>query len=118
MTIMGLAVRSNPIAGVAVAVANAVITAKRIHPKARTGTPADAVDQALAESNAKIVPIKAAWKSKINWVAGAAVIYSVASFLGMPISAETQAMLAPIISAVVPAVVIVLRTWFNRSTTK
>jgi hypothetical protein len=74
--------------------------------------------QAIAESpNLAIVPVKSAWFSKVNWVAGGLLIVNMFSFFGHPLPDDYADIVTKIFADFSPLLIIVLRTWFTRKVT-
>ena len=89
----------NPLAGVAIQVVETVVSKQ--HP--------------MGVKAAAMVPIKPAYKSKINWLALLAIAYAAFDFFGHPVPADMQSAVTPAVNAIVPVVVIILRTWFTKT---
>ena len=96
----------NPFAGIAATASEAIVREAMERYKPRP------VDET------RVVPVKSALKSKINWVAGLAVVYALADFFGHPVPPAIRETLDPALAAVVPVIVIILRTWFTKSAVK
>lgn len=75
----------------------------------------------MPETTAAIVPIKSAWASKINWAAGVGLLAALLSIWNIDVSAELQTtivrVITDIVSVIVPALIIILRTKFTTSVT-
>lgn len=111
-------VKANP----ALAVGGAVIKAALDKPHVQIefkDVPAAATEvmSTIAESkNVTLAPVKSAWESKLNWLNGA-FFTGVATFLGFHIPQTPEEWAAAITSLVVPALSVVLKTWFSPSVT-
>lgn len=64
-----------------------------------------------------VVPVKSAWKSKINWGVGIALVASLASFLGFDFDAETQAQVQAAITSITAIYVWLMKTFFTTTVT-
>jgi len=63
------------------------------------------------------VPVKSAWRSKINGVAVASFLAAVISLFGLPISEQTQKDILAGLTLAVPPIIVIFRTFFNRTVT-
>lgn len=85
--------------------------------KARIGAE-DFVAEINADPDVEIVRVKSGWFSKINWAAGAMLVFALSDFIGRPVPANLRDAIAKAVETLVPIAIIVIRTWFTTSVTK
>lgn len=66
---------------------------------------------------AVVVPVKSAWKSKINWGVAISLVASAVSFFGLDLDAETQAQAQMAITGITGVYVWVMKTFFTNTVT-
>lgn len=66
---------------------------------------------------AVVVPVKSAWKSKINWGVAIALAASLASFFGFDFDPATQAQVQTAITSITAVYVWLMKTFFTNTVT-
>lgn len=68
--------------------------------------------------DSKVVDVKSAWHSKINWVAVPTAILSFLAAVGLAPTDQIREIIMAVGSIGTPLVIWVMRTWFTQSVTK